>query len=236
MSNVLSLAPLFRQSVGFDRFNDLFESALRSNDAGSSYPPYNVEKHGEDHYRIVVAAAGFEEDDLELQVERDVLTVVGNGKIFGDSIQNYSALPVRRVDRIAQLANFVGGDGFGAYRRNVAGGGDRGGLAGADRAGKDDLVVAHPGSAGCSLAKTGAEQLAQNAFEQAAHRWGRGGAAARVQPGCGQGRRGGAAGFRKHHGLELVIDRGAAGADGQVRPGRHIFRLRGQGQGGPGQP
>ena len=78
MSNVLSLAPLFRQSVGFDRFNDLFESALRSNDAGSSYPPYNVEKHGEDHYRIVVAAAGFEEDDLELQVERDVLTVVGN--------------------------------------------------------------------------------------------------------------------------------------------------------------
>ena len=42
MSNVLSLAPLFRQSVGFDRFNDLFESALRSNDAGSSYPPYNV--------------------------------------------------------------------------------------------------------------------------------------------------------------------------------------------------
>ena len=38
MSNVLSLAPLFRQSVGFDRFNDLFESALRSNDAGSSYP------------------------------------------------------------------------------------------------------------------------------------------------------------------------------------------------------
>ena len=78
MSNVLSLAPLFRQSVGLDRFNDLFESALRSNDAGSYYPPYNVEKHGEDHYRIVVAAAGFEEDDLELQVERGVLTVVGN--------------------------------------------------------------------------------------------------------------------------------------------------------------
>lgn len=78
MSNVLSLAPLFRQSVGFDRFNDLFESALRSNDAGSSYPPYNVEKHGEDSYRIVVAAAGFQEDDLELQVERGVLTVVGS--------------------------------------------------------------------------------------------------------------------------------------------------------------
>jgi molecular chaperone IbpA len=77
MSNVLSLAPLFRQSIGFDRFNDLFESALRSSENGSSYPPYNVEKHGDDQYRIVVAAAGFREDDLELQVERGVLTVTG---------------------------------------------------------------------------------------------------------------------------------------------------------------
>ncbi|MFC3607120.1 Hsp20 family protein [Stutzerimonas tarimensis] len=71
-----SMAPLFRQSIGFDRFNDLFESALR-NDNGSSYPPYNIEKHGDDHYRIVVAAAGFQDTDLELQVERGVLTVSG---------------------------------------------------------------------------------------------------------------------------------------------------------------
>jgi len=70
------MAPLFRQSIGFDRFNDLFESALR-NDAGSSYPPYNVEKHADDQYRIVIAAAGFQESDLELQVERGVLTVSG---------------------------------------------------------------------------------------------------------------------------------------------------------------
>lgn len=78
MSNVLSLAPLFRQSVGFDRFNDLFESALRNSESGSSYPPYNVEKHGDDHYRIVIAAAGLREEDLELQVERGVLTVVAS--------------------------------------------------------------------------------------------------------------------------------------------------------------
>jgi molecular chaperone IbpA len=71
------MAPLFRQSIGFDRFNDLFESALRSNESGSSYPPYDVEKHGDDKYRIVVAAAGFQESDLELQVERGVLTVTG---------------------------------------------------------------------------------------------------------------------------------------------------------------
>lgn len=76
MSTAFSMTPLFRQSVGFDRFNDLFESAMR-NDTGSSYPPYNVEKYADDQYRIVVAAAGFQEDDLELQVERGVLTVSG---------------------------------------------------------------------------------------------------------------------------------------------------------------
>jgi molecular chaperone IbpA len=76
MATTLSLAPLFRQSVGFDRFNDLFESALRS-EVGNTYPPHNVEKHGDDHYRIVIAAAGLVEDDLELQVEKGVLTVAG---------------------------------------------------------------------------------------------------------------------------------------------------------------
>ncbi|UFH48480.1 Hsp20 family protein [Pseudomonas sp. KNUC1026] len=76
MTTAFSLAPLFRHSVGFDRFNDLFESAAR-NDSGSTYPPYNVEKHGDDQYRIVVAAAGFQEQDLELHVEKGVLTVTG---------------------------------------------------------------------------------------------------------------------------------------------------------------
>ena len=76
MSTAFSVTPLLRQSVGFDRFNELFESAMR-NEGGSSYPPYNVEKHGEDQYRIVVAAAGFQDEDLELQVERSVLTVTG---------------------------------------------------------------------------------------------------------------------------------------------------------------
>ncbi|MBT8764721.1 Hsp20 family protein [Metapseudomonas boanensis] len=83
MSTAFSLAPLFRHSVGFDRFNDLFESALR-NESGSSYPPYNVEKHGDDSYRIVIAVAGFQEDDLDLQVERGVLTVSGGKRERSD--------------------------------------------------------------------------------------------------------------------------------------------------------
>ena len=77
MSTALSMAPLFRNSVGFDRFSDLFETALR-NDTSGGYPPYNVEKRGEDSYRIVVAAAGFQQDDLDLQVEKGVLSVSGS--------------------------------------------------------------------------------------------------------------------------------------------------------------
>ena len=77
MSTAFSLAPLFRNSVGFDRFSDLFETALR-NDTSGGYPPYNVEKRGEDSYRIVVAAAGFQQDDLDLQVEKGVLSVSGS--------------------------------------------------------------------------------------------------------------------------------------------------------------
>jgi len=70
------MAPLFRQSAGFDRFRDLFEASLR-NESGSTYPPYNIEKRSENDYRIVIAMAGFGEADLDLQVERGVLTVTG---------------------------------------------------------------------------------------------------------------------------------------------------------------
>lgn len=85
MSTAFSLAPLFRSSVGFDRFNDLFETALR-NEPGSSYPPYNVEKNGDDQYRIVVAAAGFQEEDLDLQVEKGVLTISGGKRDTDESV------------------------------------------------------------------------------------------------------------------------------------------------------
>ena len=88
MSNAFSMAPLFRNSVGFDRFNDLFETALR-NEPGSSYPPYNVQKYGEDSYRIVIAAAGFTQEDLDLQVEKGVLSVSGSKReTFGDNTES----------------------------------------------------------------------------------------------------------------------------------------------------
>lgn len=77
--NLVSFTPLMRQSVGFDRFNDLFESMLsESEERFESYPPYNIEKNGEDAYRITLAVAGFTEADLDITVQDDQLTVRGS--------------------------------------------------------------------------------------------------------------------------------------------------------------
>lgn len=85
--NTLSLSPLFRRSIGFDRLNDLFESAMKSD--VPSYPPYNVEKHGDNDYRIVIAAAGFNEEELDVSVENRVLTISGSKSSSIDDQVNY---------------------------------------------------------------------------------------------------------------------------------------------------
>ena len=74
MSN-LSLSPLFRRSIGFDRLNDLFDYAMQSD--APNYPHYNIEKTGDNNYRIVVATAGFNRDQLDINLENQVLTITG---------------------------------------------------------------------------------------------------------------------------------------------------------------
>lgn len=69
------LTPLYRTTVGFDRLFDLLDSVGKS-DAGG-YPPYNIERLGENDYRITLAVAGFAEDDLDLVVHENTLNVVG---------------------------------------------------------------------------------------------------------------------------------------------------------------
>lgn len=70
-----NLTPLFRRSIGFDRLNDLFDYAMQSDTP--NYPPYNIEKTGDHHYRIVVATAGFAEEELMINLENQVLTILG---------------------------------------------------------------------------------------------------------------------------------------------------------------
>lgn len=69
-------APLSRTTVGFERLFDQLDAAART-DTVDSYPPYDIEKTGEETYRIVLAVAGFAEDDLAVTVEPNQLTVVG---------------------------------------------------------------------------------------------------------------------------------------------------------------
>src|SRR6185369_164626 len=71
-------SPLFRSTIGFDRLGRLFDQALV--DESVTYPPYNIEKTGEDAYRITMAVAGFGEDDISLVAQDNVLNVTGKGK------------------------------------------------------------------------------------------------------------------------------------------------------------
>jgi molecular chaperone IbpA len=74
----IDLSPLYRSTVGFDRFGSLLDNAMGAEKSASTgYPPYNIEVVGEDRYAITIALAGFEESDLDIQVENGVLTVRG---------------------------------------------------------------------------------------------------------------------------------------------------------------
>ena len=68
-------SPLYRSAIGFDRLASLFDEATRGD--GNSYPPYNVELVDENRYRITMAVAGFAESELDLELERDTLTISG---------------------------------------------------------------------------------------------------------------------------------------------------------------
>lgn len=71
----LDLSPLFRSTIGIDRMSRLFDSALQFDTAAPSYPPYNIEKTGDDAYRITMAVAGFGDEDLEVITSENTLTV-----------------------------------------------------------------------------------------------------------------------------------------------------------------
>ena len=71
------LTPLLRSSVGFDRMTRMLDSAMRGEETGGGYPPYNIEKLDEDRYVISMAVAGFGEEDIDITVQESQLTVTG---------------------------------------------------------------------------------------------------------------------------------------------------------------
>ena len=71
------LSPLFHSTVGFDRLNRMLDTANRVDDRTQNYPPYNIEKVSEDAYRVIMAVAGFGENDIELTQHENALTITG---------------------------------------------------------------------------------------------------------------------------------------------------------------
>lgn len=105
-------SPLMRQSVGFDRFNDLFETMLndKSSQTFESYPPYNIEKVSEDEYRVVMAVAGFTEKDIDITVEGETLSV--SGKILENEEESgktylHRGIAGRSFERTFRLADHI---------------------------------------------------------------------------------------------------------------------------------
>jgi molecular chaperone IbpA len=101
----LDFAPLIRSSVGFDRVPMLLSHAMQREESG--YPPYNIEKCGEDRYRIVMAVAGFAKDDIEVVAEHNRLTVRGQIKERNARIYLHRGIAARSFQRQFDLADFV---------------------------------------------------------------------------------------------------------------------------------
>src|SRR6516162_6288629 len=70
-------SPLFRSTIGFDRLTRMLDAATRVDSASLGYPPYNIEKTGDDAYRLTMAVAGFSPDELDVTVQENVLLVTG---------------------------------------------------------------------------------------------------------------------------------------------------------------
>ncbi len=109
------LTPLYRSTIGFDRFAGLFD-ALSVSEKSAAYPPYNIERTDENDYRISMAVAGFSEDELEIEAASGVLRVRGLiGDAAGDEASTdadnrqllYHGIAARNFERRFQLADNV---------------------------------------------------------------------------------------------------------------------------------
>jgi len=103
------LTPFYRSTVGFDRLFSLLDRATA--DVSPGYPPYNIERTGENSYRISVAVSGFSPGELSIVAKENTLTIKGektaneNGKANSEVL--YRGIAARAFERAFQLADFV---------------------------------------------------------------------------------------------------------------------------------
>ncbi len=104
------LTPLYRNTIGFDRLFDLLDTAGKVEAGG--YPPYNIVRVDEDQYRITLAVAGFGEEDLDIVIHENTLTITGR-RPEGDEQDTilHQGIAGRSFERRFQLADYVKIDG-----------------------------------------------------------------------------------------------------------------------------
>ena len=104
----IDLTPLYANTVGFDRFGSLLDAALNAERQGSGYPPYDIELVDENKYAITVAVAGFQDSEIDVQVEKGVLTVRGKKEDSRkDSRYLHRGIATRSFERKFNLADHV---------------------------------------------------------------------------------------------------------------------------------
>ena len=99
------LAPLYRSTVGFDRLFSMMDGF----EAAPGYPPYNIERTGDNDYRISVAVAGFAENELSIEAKENTLTIKGEKQVKQDNSGEvlYQGIAGRAFERQFQLADYV---------------------------------------------------------------------------------------------------------------------------------
>ena len=105
----VDFSPLYRSTVGFDRLFTMLDSLAQPDSSGQTYPPYNIERTGEDAYRISMAVAGFSEDEISIEAHRNVLTIKGERaeeKAEGREFL-HRGIAARAFERRFQLADHV---------------------------------------------------------------------------------------------------------------------------------
>ena len=100
------LNPLWRSTIGFDRFFDLVDAAQHAG-GDDNYPPCNVERLSEDRYQISLALAGFSPDEIAITAEQNVLTVEGRKAEKGQREFLYQGISARPFRRQFNLADYV---------------------------------------------------------------------------------------------------------------------------------
>jgi molecular chaperone IbpA len=102
----LDFTPLWRTSVVFDHLAGLSDGMSRRPNE-DSYPPYNIERSGEDHYRITLAVAGFGASDISVTAEQNALTIEGKTSDGDARRYLYQGIPARPFRRVFSLAEYV---------------------------------------------------------------------------------------------------------------------------------